>query len=84
MSTAWSFDFVDLQLFPKELEAEFSEFEDWLHTFNLYKGKAGDDDDNSAGDDDRVMGRFKVIFWLDLTWFFKGFDWNVDMLISVI
>ncbi|XP_062857468.1 otoferlin isoform X2 [Trichomycterus rosablanca] len=46
-------------LYPKELEAEFCEFEDWLHTFNLYKGKAGDDDDNSAVDDDRVMGRFK-------------------------
>lgn len=47
-------------MFNKELESDFDEFEDWLHSFNLYKGKAGDDDDNTAVDDDRIMGRFKV------------------------
>ncbi|KAH0622938.1 hypothetical protein JD844_025873 [Phrynosoma platyrhinos] len=46
------------QVFPKELELEFDAFEDWLHTFNLFRGKIGDDDDNAA-DDDRIVGRFK-------------------------
>ncbi|MCI4389544.1 hypothetical protein PGIGA_G00099320 [Pangasianodon gigas] len=50
----------ELVVFNKELETEFEDFEDWLHSFNLFKGKAGDDDDNSVVDDDRIMGRFKV------------------------
>uniref|UniRef100_A0A668A8F9 Otoferlin a n=1 Tax=Myripristis murdjan TaxID=586833 RepID=A0A668A8F9_9TELE len=41
-----------------ELESEYGNFEDWLHTFNLYRGKAGDDDE-TALDDDRIVGRFK-------------------------
>lgn len=48
-----------LQVYNKELEAEYGNFEDWLHTFNLYRGKAGDDDEQ-AQDDDRIVGRFKV------------------------
>ncbi|XP_067328092.1 otoferlin isoform X4 [Anolis sagrei] len=48
----------ELKVFPKELETEFDNFEDWLHTFNLFRGKIGDDDDNSA-DEDRIVGRFK-------------------------
>uniref|UniRef100_A0A8C5GVP4 Otoferlin n=1 Tax=Gouania willdenowi TaxID=441366 RepID=A0A8C5GVP4_GOUWI len=47
-----------VQVFNKELETEFGMFEDWLHTFNLYRGKAGDDDEH-AFDDDRIVGRFK-------------------------
>uniref|UniRef100_A0A7M4E4R5 Otoferlin n=1 Tax=Crocodylus porosus TaxID=8502 RepID=A0A7M4E4R5_CROPO len=49
---------LPLQIFNKELEAEFDNFEDWLHTFNLFRGKIGDDDDNTA-DDERIVGRFK-------------------------
>ncbi|XP_078397631.1 otoferlin isoform X1 [Cetorhinus maximus] len=48
----------ELQVYDKELEAEFGNFEDWLHTFNLYRGKIGDDDDSSA-DEERIAGRFK-------------------------
>ncbi|GCB65661.1 hypothetical protein scyTo_0000450 [Scyliorhinus torazame] len=48
----------ELQIYDKELEAEFGNFEDWLHTFNLYRGKIGDDDDSSA-DEERIAGRFK-------------------------
>uniref|UniRef100_A0A8C4ZWF9 Otoferlin a n=1 Tax=Gadus morhua TaxID=8049 RepID=A0A8C4ZWF9_GADMO len=40
------------------LEDEYGNFEDWLHTFNLYRGKAGDDDERAL-DDDRIVGRFK-------------------------
>ncbi|XP_059837740.1 otoferlin isoform X5 [Hypanus sabinus] len=48
----------ELRVYHKELETEFGNFEDWLHTFNLYRGKIGDDDDNTA-DDERIVGRFK-------------------------
>ncbi|KAM9433738.1 otoferlin-like isoform 1-T1 [Salvelinus alpinus] len=49
----------ELQVYPKELENEFDHFEDWLHTFNLFRGKAGDDDDQSMADEDRIIGKFK-------------------------
>ncbi|KAK7907658.1 hypothetical protein WMY93_016270 [Mugilogobius chulae] len=48
----------ELMVYNKELELEYGDFEDWLHTFNLYRGKAGDDDEH-AQDDDRIVGRFK-------------------------
>lgn len=51
---------VHMQVYNKELESEYGNFEDWLHTFNLYRGKAGDDDEHAL-DDDRIVGRFKVI-----------------------
>ena len=51
---------VFVQVYHKELESEFDNFEDWLHTFNLYRGKAGDDDEHAL-DDDRIVGRFKVL-----------------------
>lgn len=47
-------------MYPKELENEFDNFEDWLHTFNLFRGKAGDDDDQNMADEDRIIGKFKV------------------------
>uniref|UniRef100_A0A8C6MI69 Otoferlin n=1 Tax=Nothobranchius furzeri TaxID=105023 RepID=A0A8C6MI69_NOTFU len=47
------------KVYPKELESEFDNFEDWLHTFNLFRGKGGDDDDQSMTDEDRVVGKFK-------------------------
>lgn len=40
-----------------ELEAEFNGFREWLHTFELYRGKkTGDDIEDEA----RVVGKFKV------------------------
>ncbi|XP_077187228.1 otoferlin isoform X6 [Paroedura picta] len=48
----------EMKVYPKELETEFDNFEDWLHTFNLLRGKIGDDDDNAA-DEERIVGRFK-------------------------
>lgn len=47
-------------MYPKELESEFDGFEDWLHSFNLFRGKAGDDDDQNVTDEDRIVGKFKV------------------------
>ena len=47
------------QIFANELESqtEFNGFREWLHTFELFRGKkSGDVDD----DDSRVVGKFKV------------------------
>lgn len=48
------------KVYPKELESEFDNFEDWLHSFNLFRGKGGDDDDQNVMDEDRIVGKFKV------------------------
>ncbi|XP_075411923.1 otoferlin isoform X3 [Tenrec ecaudatus] len=48
----------ELKVYPKELESEFDNFEDWLHTFNLLRGKTGDDEDGST-EEERTVGRFK-------------------------
>lgn len=48
-----------LQVYNKELESEYGNFEDWLHTFNLFRGKAGDNEEHAL-EDDRIVGRFKV------------------------
>ncbi|NWT07324.1 OTOF protein, partial [Mionectes macconnelli] len=47
----------ELKVFDKELESEFDGFEDWLHTFNLLRGKIGDGDDAAAAEDERIVGR---------------------------
>ncbi|MEQ2224140.1 hypothetical protein ILYODFUR_004400 [Ilyodon furcidens] len=49
----------ELKVYPKELESEFDNFEDWLHTFYLFRGKGGDDDDQNMTDEDRIVGKFK-------------------------
>ncbi|XP_060919336.1 otoferlin-like [Labrus mixtus] len=49
----------ELMVYPKELESEFDNFEDWLHSFNLFRGKGGDDDDQDVTDEDRIVGKFK-------------------------
>uniref|UniRef100_A0A671Z423 Otoferlin n=1 Tax=Sparus aurata TaxID=8175 RepID=A0A671Z423_SPAAU len=46
-------------VYPKELESDFDNFEDWLHSFNLFRGKGGDDDDQNVMDEDRIVGKFK-------------------------
>lgn len=48
------------QIYPNELETrpEYSEFKEWLHTFELYRGKKTGDD---SEDESRVVGHFKVM-----------------------
>uniref|UniRef100_A0A8C2JB54 Otoferlin n=1 Tax=Cyprinus carpio TaxID=7962 RepID=A0A8C2JB54_CYPCA len=76
-------------VYNKELEIEFGNFEDWLHTFNLYRGKAGDDDDHDVVDDDRIVGRFKgslCMYKLPLSEEITreaGFDPNMGMFQSI-
>lgn len=47
-------------MYSKELESEYDNFEDWLHSFNLFRGKGGDEDDQNVTDEDRIVGKFKV------------------------
>uniref|UniRef100_A0A8C1KH58 Otoferlin n=2 Tax=Cyprinus carpio TaxID=7962 RepID=A0A8C1KH58_CYPCA len=51
----------DVRIFNRELEYQFDSFEDWLHTFNLYRGKCSDDAnvEQNAADEDRLIGKFK-------------------------
>uniref|UniRef100_A0A8C2F225 Otoferlin n=1 Tax=Cyprinus carpio TaxID=7962 RepID=A0A8C2F225_CYPCA len=72
-----------------KLESEFGNFEDWLHTFNLFRGKAGDDIDHNVVDDDRIVGRFKgslCMYKLPLSEEITreaGFDPNMGMFQSI-
>ncbi|KAJ8352748.1 hypothetical protein SKAU_G00242240 [Synaphobranchus kaupii] len=50
-----------LQLYDKELEAEFGRFDDWVNTFELYRGKANEEEGSS---EERLVGKFKGRFCL--------------------
>lgn len=39
---------------------EFDGFKEWLHTFELYRGKKTGDD---SEDENRIVGAFKVFFY---------------------
>lgn len=49
-----------LQIYDGELESEFKNFEDWVRTFELLRGKANDEDHSVH--DDRIVGKFKGSF----------------------
>ncbi|XP_021575169.1 fer-1-like protein 6 [Carlito syrichta] len=49
-----------LQIYDGELESEFNNFEDWVKTFELFRGKSTEDDHGLDGD--RVVGKFKGSF----------------------
>uniref|UniRef100_A0A8C7N042 Fer-1 like family member 6 n=1 Tax=Oncorhynchus kisutch TaxID=8019 RepID=A0A8C7N042_ONCKI len=51
-----------LQLYDKELEAEFGPFDDWVNTFELFRGKANDEVGRS--NEERFVGKFKGRFCL--------------------
>lgn len=46
-----------LQLYNKELEAEFGNFSDWVNTYELFRGKSGEEDGPT---EERFVGKFKV------------------------
>ena len=48
-----------MKVLPTELESqeEFPGFTEWLHTFELYRGKKAEDE--SEHDESRVVGKFK-------------------------
>uniref|UniRef100_UPI00398EED9F fer-1-like protein 6 n=1 Tax=Pristiophorus japonicus TaxID=55135 RepID=UPI00398EED9F len=49
-----------LEIYDKELEGEFDNFVDWVQTFDLFRGKASEDD--TSIDDERIVGKFKGSF----------------------
>ncbi|XP_038616613.1 fer-1-like protein 6 [Tachyglossus aculeatus] len=49
-----------MQIYDGELENEFNNFEDWVKTFELFRGKSSEDD--HIIDEDRVIGKFKGSF----------------------
>ncbi|XP_062862723.1 fer-1-like protein 6 [Trichomycterus rosablanca] len=50
-----------LTIYDKELEAEFGPFDDWVKTFELFRGKANEGDSSGA---ERLVGKFKAGFCL--------------------
>lgn len=48
---------VSLQLYNKELEADFCHFDDWVRTYELFRGKASEEEGTS---EERFVGKFKV------------------------
>ncbi|XP_019498975.1 PREDICTED: fer-1-like protein 6 [Hipposideros armiger] len=49
-----------LKIYDGDLESEFNNFEDWVKTFELFRGKSMEDDHGFDGD--RVIGKFKGSF----------------------
>lgn len=47
------------QLYGYDLESEFKQFQDWLKSFPLYKGRANAEDFDDD-EEERVMGKYKV------------------------
>ncbi|XP_029006107.1 fer-1-like protein 4 [Betta splendens] len=50
-----------LKLYTGDLESEFSQFQDWLHIFPLYKGRSSPDDEEED-EEERLMGKYKGSF----------------------
>lgn len=48
---------ISLQLYSKELEVEFGPFDDWVNTYELFRGKATEEDGPT---EERFVGKFKV------------------------
>ncbi|KAM8784373.1 fer-1-like protein 6 [Rhynchonycteris naso] len=49
-----------MKVYDGDLESEFNNFEDWVKTFELFRGKSMEDDHGLDGD--RVIGKFKGSF----------------------
>ncbi|XP_041834380.1 fer-1-like protein 4 [Melanotaenia boesemani] len=50
-----------LKIYNGDLESEFSQFQDWLQIFPLYKGRASTEEDEE-NDEERLMGKYKGSF----------------------
>ncbi|XP_060786149.1 fer-1-like protein 6 isoform X2 [Neoarius graeffei] len=50
-----------LTIYDKELEAEFGPFDDWVKTFDLFRGKANEEESSGA---ERFVGKLKAGFCL--------------------
>ncbi|GCC25918.1 hypothetical protein chiPu_0004330 [Chiloscyllium punctatum] len=59
-TTSQKLDIATFEVYDKELEEEFDHFSDWVQTFDLFRGKANEDD--TSLDDERIVGKFKGSF----------------------
>lgn len=50
-----------LQLYNKELESEFGPFDDWVKTYELFRGKASEEE---GSNEERFVGKFKVRYFV--------------------
>ena len=52
-------DILNKKIYPNELESqdEFEGFTEWLHTFELFRGKKSEEEFN---DESRIVGKFKA------------------------
>lgn len=55
--------FLFSKIYEGDLESEFNNFEDWVKTFQLLRGKSNDEVHADA--EDRIIGKFKVSFDVD-------------------
>ncbi|XP_032874769.1 fer-1-like protein 6 [Amblyraja radiata] len=51
-----------LEIYENDLEESFDNFNDWMQTFVLFRGKASEDD--TSADDERIVGKFKGSFFV--------------------
>lgn len=56
-----------LQLYNKELESEFGSFDDWVKTYELFRGKASEEE---GSNEERFVGKFKVRYKLLCGYYF--------------
>nr|XP_061826902.1 fer-1-like protein 6 isoform X1 [Nerophis lumbriciformis] len=64
-----------LQLYSKELEAEFGPFNDWVNTYELFRGKANEEEGST---EERFVGKFKGRFCLYKLPGDEDGDWDED------
>uniref|UniRef100_A0A3Q1BXL8 C2 domain-containing protein n=1 Tax=Amphiprion ocellaris TaxID=80972 RepID=A0A3Q1BXL8_AMPOC len=66
---------VSMQLYDKELETEFGPFDDWVNTYELFRGKANEED---GATEERFVGKFKGRFCLYKLTEDEDDDWDED------
>uniref|UniRef100_A0A3Q1FBX6 Fer-1-like protein 6 n=1 Tax=Acanthochromis polyacanthus TaxID=80966 RepID=A0A3Q1FBX6_9TELE len=66
---------VSMQLYDKELETEFGPFDDWVNTYELFRGKATEED---GATEERFVGKFKGRFCLYKLTEDEDDDWDED------
>ncbi|XP_061580085.1 fer-1-like protein 6 isoform X2 [Cololabis saira] len=62
-----------LKLYTRELEAEFEHFDDWVNTYELFRGKANEEEGTS---EERFVGKFKGRFCLYKLTDSEAEDWD--------
>uniref|UniRef100_A0A669EU56 Fer-1 like family member 6 n=1 Tax=Oreochromis niloticus TaxID=8128 RepID=A0A669EU56_ORENI len=56
---------LERKLYNKELESEFGPFDDWVKTYELFRGKASEEE---GSNEERFVGKFKVRYFKEEDW----------------